>query len=80
VGVLWTYDGWGNLNIVAGEVAGAGRSVARALLATVAVVTGIYLLLNVTYLVLLPLDVLTNLKRISSHISQLVFPILEEDS
>jgi phosphate:Na+ symporter len=26
------------------------------------------------------LDVLTNLKRISSHISQLVFPILEEDS
>jgi phosphate:Na+ symporter len=26
------------------------------------------------------LDVLTNLKRISSHISQLVFPILEEDA
>jgi hypothetical protein len=24
--------------------------------------------------------VLTNLKRISSHISQLVFPILEEDA
>ncbi len=26
------------------------------------------------------LDVLTNLKRISSHVSQLVFTILEEDS
>ena len=26
------------------------------------------------------LDVLTNLKRISSHISQLVFPILDEEA
>jgi APA family basic amino acid/polyamine antiporter len=55
VGVLWTYDGWQNLTVVAGEVGFPERNLARGLLLTIAVVTSIYLLLNVAYLVLLPL-------------------------
>ncbi|MFN8179957.1 MAG: amino acid permease [bacterium] len=65
--VFWTYDGWGNLTVVAGEVAGEGRSVARALLATVAIVTSVYLLLNVAYLVLLPLRILAGTDSAASE-------------
>jgi APA family basic amino acid/polyamine antiporter len=54
VGVLWTYDGWQNLTVVAGEVGLPEKSLVRGLLLTIAIVTSIYLLLNVGYLVLLP--------------------------
>ena len=72
VGVLWTYDGWGNLNVVAGEVAGAGRSITRALLATIAIVTGTYLVLNLAYLVLLPLETLSGTDSAASAAADVV--------
>lgn len=72
VGVFWTFDGWGNLTVVAGEVAGAGRSITRALLATIAIVTGIYLLLNVAYLVLLPFETLAGSDSAASSAAEVV--------
>lgn len=54
VGVLWTYDGWQNLAVVAGEVQRPERTIAPALLGSIAIVTAAYLLVNVGYLVALP--------------------------
>ena len=56
VGVLWTFDGWQNLTVITGEVVDPAKRITRALLLTVGTVTGVYLLLNVAYLVILPLE------------------------
>jgi amino acid transporter len=54
IGVLWTFDGWQNLCVAAGEVERPEKSLVRALVATIAIVTAIYLAMNVAYLVALP--------------------------
>jgi APA family basic amino acid/polyamine antiporter len=56
VGIFWTFDGWANLVILGGEIGDPRRTIVRALLLGVGTVTGVYLLLNVAYLVLLPFD------------------------
>ena len=56
VGIFWTFDGLANLVVIGGEIGDPRRNIARALLLGVGTVTGVYLLLNVAYLVLLPLD------------------------
>ncbi len=59
VGIFWTFDGWANLVILGGEIGNPKRSILRALLFGVGTVTAVYLLLNVGYLVLLPLEELS---------------------
>ncbi len=54
VGILWTFDGWQNLTVPSGEVERPERSLVHALVATIAIVTVVYLLMNVAYLVALP--------------------------
>jgi len=56
VGILWTFDGWQNLAVVAGEVGTPEKNLTRSLLLTIALVTTIYLLMNVCYLVVLPIE------------------------
>jgi amino acid transporter len=48
--VLLTYGGWNEGAYLAAEVRGGGRSLARALLAGIAIITGIYLLVNLALL------------------------------
>lgn len=55
VGVMWTYDGWENLTVVGGEIGDPRRRIVRSLLGTVAMVGTLYLVVNVGYLVLLPM-------------------------
>jgi APA family basic amino acid/polyamine antiporter len=55
VGVLWTYDGWENLTVVGGEIGDPRRRVVRSLILTVTMVGALYLVVNVGYLVLLPM-------------------------
>lgn len=46
VAALWAYDGWNDLNMVAGEVRRPERSIPIALIAGVAMVAALYMLLN----------------------------------
>jgi APA family basic amino acid/polyamine antiporter len=46
VAALWAYDGWNDLNMVAGEVRRPERSLPIALIAGVAVVVALYVLMN----------------------------------
>jgi APA family basic amino acid/polyamine antiporter len=48
--IMWTYDGWGDSTFVAGEVRDPGRILPRAVLTGAALLTGIYLLVNLAYL------------------------------
>jgi APA family basic amino acid/polyamine antiporter len=52
--VLWTYDGWSDVTLVAGEVRDPGRGLARAILLGVAVLAAVYALVQLAVLRLLP--------------------------
>ncbi len=56
VGVLWAYDGVGDLSFVAGEVKEPGRNLPRAIIAGTAAIVAIYLVVNVAYIYVLPVD------------------------
>lgn len=49
VAALWAYDGWNNLNMVAGEVKNPQRNLPRALIYGTLLVMAIYLLTNLAY-------------------------------
>ena len=51
---LWAYDGWNNLNMVAGEIRNPGRSVPIALIAGVGLVGALYMLLNAAVQYVMP--------------------------
>src|SRR5581483_8665187 len=46
VAALWAYDGWNNLNMVAGEIRRPERSIPIALIAGVGTVAALYMLMN----------------------------------
>ena len=56
LGALWAYDGWADVSFVGGEVKEPEKNLPRALVLGTAAVVAIYLLANVAYLCLLPLD------------------------
>ena len=49
-GAFWSYDGWGNVAYVAGEVERPGRTVPQALILGTGIVIVIYLLVNAAFL------------------------------
>ena len=56
VSVLWAYDGWADLSFVAGEVKDAGRNLPRAIILGTLALIAIYVLTNLAYLYVLPID------------------------
>ena len=56
IGVLWSYGGWQHASFVAGETKNAQRTVPRAMIIGALVVAIVYLLTNLAYLFLLPVD------------------------
>jgi APA family basic amino acid/polyamine antiporter len=51
---LWAYDGWNNLNMVAGEIRNPGRNVPLSLIAGVGIVGGLYMLMNAAVQYVMP--------------------------
>jgi amino acid transporter len=57
VSVLWAYDGFGDVSFAGGEVKEPERNLPRAILAGTTAIVCIYLLVNVAYLYVIPIDV-----------------------
>jgi APA family basic amino acid/polyamine antiporter len=74
IGVLWSYGGWQHASFVAGEVKNARRNVPRAMIGGALVVTGVYLLTNLAYLFLLPVDKIAGSKSIAADAVSTVIP------
>jgi len=64
VAVFWTYDGWYSVNCTAGEVRDPERTIPRGLTMGVLAVTAIYVLVNLVYLLALPLDRMRGVFRV----------------
>jgi APA family basic amino acid/polyamine antiporter len=54
VAALWAYDGWNNLNMVAGEIRRPERSIPVALIAGVGTVAALYVLMNAAVQYVMP--------------------------
>jgi amino acid transporter len=70
VAVLWAYDGWIQITYVAGEVAEPQKTLPKALVASTAMVIGLYLLINIAYLHLLAPHVMAGSERVAADAAQ----------
>jgi APA family basic amino acid/polyamine antiporter len=72
VAALWAYDGWNDLNMVAGEVVRPGRNIPIALIAGVATVGALYVLMNAGVQYVLPASAIAASPRPASAAVALV--------
>jgi len=64
VAVFWTYDGWYAVNCTAEEVRDPGRNIPRGLALGVLGITVLYVLVNLVYLLALPLESMRGVVRV----------------
>ncbi|MGA7219812.1 MAG: amino acid permease [Candidatus Sulfotelmatobacter sp.] len=72
VAALWAYDGWNDLNMIAGEVKQPGRNIPIALIAGVATVGLLYVLVNAGVQYVLPANAIAASPRPASDAVALV--------
>ncbi|HVF56843.1 MAG TPA: APC family permease [Pyrinomonadaceae bacterium] len=72
-GIIYTYDGWYSVVYFGEEVRDSGRSVPRAMIGSVLLVIGIYLLLNLALLYVVPLHELAGDKLAIGRAAQEIF-------
>lgn len=70
VSVLWAFDGWADLSFVGGEVKDPRRNLPRALVGGSLLVLGIYLLANLAYLAVLPVEEIARSPLVAAEVAQ----------
>lgn len=70
VSVLWVYDGWADVSFVAGEVERPQRNLPRILIAGTAGIIAIYLLANLAYLAVIPIEEMRHSKLVAADVAQ----------
>jgi len=73
-GVLFSYGGWQHASFLAGETKNAARNVPMAMIAGASIVTVIYLLVNVSYMLLLPVSKIVSSDKIAADAVSTVIP------
>lgn len=66
IAALWAYDGWNNLNMVAGEVREPQKNIPRAMVFGIALVAALYMLMNAAVQYVLPATILAGAERPAS--------------
>ncbi|EEF59052.1 amino acid permease-associated region [Pedosphaera parvula Ellin514] len=72
-GAFWAYDGWNKLTYIAGEIKEPQRNVPRGLIIGMLIVTGIYMLINLAYSYVLPVDVMAGSKLVAADVAEKCF-------
>ena len=72
VSVLWAYDGWADLSYTSGEVKDPERNMPRALIGGTVAVIAIYLLANVAYLAVMPVEDIRRSPLVAADVAQRV--------
>ncbi len=73
VATLWSYDGWNSLTYLAGEVRDPQKTIPRALVAGTLAVIALYVLLNLAYLYILPIEQLASSTLVAADVMVRVF-------
>jgi APA family basic amino acid/polyamine antiporter len=66
---FWAYEGWNTIGYIGGEIQNPNRNLPIVLFWGVMTVITVYVLANLTYLVLLPVDQLIEIKRATNSIA-----------
>jgi len=72
VSVLWAFDGWADLTFAGGEVKNGERNLPRAIILGSLAVLLIYLLANLAYLSVLPVDQIRTSRLVAADVGQRV--------
>jgi len=72
-GAFWAYDGWNNVTYVTGEVKDPKRNVPLALTYGTLIVIGVYVLINVAFLYVLPVEVMQNSPLVAASAAEVIF-------
>jgi APA family basic amino acid/polyamine antiporter len=70
VSVLWAFDGWADLSFVSGEVKEPRRTLPRAILIGTCAVIAIYLLANIAYMAVLPVEEIRHSRLVAADVAQ----------
>src|SRR5262245_13338719 len=73
IAVLWSYDGWYGFTPLAGEARDPQRTIPRGLIVGTAVITALYLLMNLLYVRVLPIDTMADAGRIGEAAAAVLF-------
>ncbi|MFC1500008.1 APC family permease [Candidatus Zixiibacteriota bacterium] len=74
IGVLWSYGGWQHASFVAGEAIDARRTVPRAMIIGAITVTVVYLLANLAYFFLLPVESIITSSSVAADAISTIIP------
>jgi basic amino acid/polyamine antiporter, APA family len=69
ISALWTYDGWIDVTLAAGEIRNPERNVPRALLIGTLAVIALYLAANVAYAYVIPVGAMAGSTRIAADVA-----------
>ncbi|MGE5402493.1 MAG: APC family permease, partial [Ignavibacteriales bacterium] len=72
-GAFWAYDGWNNVTYVSGEVKNPKRNVPLALLTGTFAVIVIYVLINIAFLYVLPINVMAKSPLVAASAAEFIF-------
>lgn len=72
-GAFWAYDGWNKLTFVAGEIQQPQRNIPLALFWGTIAVTTLYVLVNVAYVYVLPIDEMKGSKLVAADVAKRMF-------
>lgn len=69
-GAFWSYDGWNNITYIAGEVKQPQRTIPKALFIGTIVVITVYLLINVAFLYVMPVEEMAKSSLVAAAVAQ----------
>ncbi|HEY9176030.1 MAG TPA: amino acid permease [Verrucomicrobiae bacterium] len=72
-GAFWAYDGWNKLTYIAGEVKQPQRNIPLGLIWGMLIVTAVYLVMNVAYAYVLPVDAMAQSKLVAADVAERIF-------
>ncbi len=74
VGVLWSFGGWHHASYLAGEAITPQRTVPRAMVLGALIVTLTYVLVNIGYMLLLPVEAIAQTTKVAGDAAAVVLP------
>jgi len=73
IAVSWAFDGWNNINYVAGEIKNPGRFLPLSLILGTLIITVLYILVNIVYIKALPVDEMAGVVRIAEKAASALY-------
>ena len=72
-GAFWAYDGWNNITYIAGEVRNPQRNIPRGLIIGMAIIIAVYVLINLAYTYVLPIEAMAASKLVAADVAEKFF-------